>query len=314
MQNSFKVELIFRNTPKEASRIQVNHFIFDEFKVAEMLFLQVLPRYPVFYGLPTKKKTLFFVNFVERILKHTFLFSRFLDPILIDSFFLVSAQKFHFLRPLKLGRSFKREALREMGHKSEEVFAKMVALLDKGHRFIPMNLVLRVEILRVYIRFYFENMEQLLQIMDKLRMTGQPKKENADEAGTLELEQKVFDHLRHLRNLSLSLFMTSKLVSWFDFLDKFEFVDLFIDYFEFLALEMSEQNFFKHELVLKFLSFPLFARRAEVVEEERANPGYQAQQRKNLQRVKAQMEKATSDRKLDHQNETVPIYAKRRPQ
>lgn len=242
----------------------MNHFVFDEFKVAEVLFLQLLPRFPLFYALLTKKQTLFFAHFFEKILRHTFLFSKFLDPILTDSFFLVSAAKLHFSRPLQLGPSPRHSGLHDLMLKSQQIFGQMTGLISDSHRFLPMNLVLRAEMLRVYIRFFFENSEALLKLLQLLRRASQTRGEWSDEAGSLELERRVFDCLRQLRNVSLSLFTGSKLVSWFEFLDKFGFVDFFIDCFELLATKLAEQRHFKHELVLKFLSFPSFARRAEV--------------------------------------------------
>jgi hypothetical protein len=262
-KKSYLCKTLSKENSGQSSKIKSNNFIFDEYKISEILFLQILPRYPCFYTLFTKKQKPVFIHFFEKSLKHTFLFSKFLDPILIDSYFMIKADDFDVSRPLAISSKSSNEEFQEMIKKSKTVYGKMIDNLICLYTAMPMNLILRLEIIRVYINFYFENAEQLMNILDSLN-PNLSKIEIQQKEGTLEIEQKVYDCLKNIRNTSLSLFMTSKLINWFNFLEKYKIIDLFIDYFEFLAVKLTEGNFFKKDLVLKFLNFPVFARRAEV--------------------------------------------------
>jgi hypothetical protein len=249
----------------QSNRIEVNHFVYDEYKICEILFFQILPRYPCFYTLLTKKQTPLFIHFFERTLRHTFLFSKFLDPILVDTFYMVNSNDFKISRPLEIPENLEDELLISYAEKSKQRFAQMITFIMNMYKHFPMNLVLRTEIIRSYIKFFLEAMSSLLKALEQLK---QIKEENLsdpkNDPGSFELEQQVCDSLKVLRNVSLSLFMTSKLINWYRFLEQFDIIDLFVNFYEYLTIKLNASNLFKKEQVLKFLNIPVFVRRNEV--------------------------------------------------
>lgn len=286
------------------NRIEVNHFVFDEFKISEILFFQLLPRYPFFYSLLSKKQTPLFIHFFERSLKHTFLFSKFLDPVLIDSFFLVQPKDFKVDRPLEIPSDIKDAFLQNLAEKSQTRFSQMIDLLFRIYPYFPMNLVLRTEMLRSYIRFFLEHMNHLLQLLSKMKSS---RKSSPENTSSFEDEEKIFEHIRVLRNVSLSLFMTIKLINWYNFLEKYDFIDLFVFFYEYLALKLSESKVFKKELVLKFLSLPVLVRRNEV----KLIPDYPTCQHLNFQKNARKPQKNVHDGNVHYHNEALPFYFQR---
>ena len=227
--------------------------------------MQILPRYPCFYTLLTKKQTPIFIHFFEKTLKHTFLFSKFLDPILIDSYFLVKKTNFNIIRPFSELILHPNNELQELAQDSHQLYTKMTKILDSLYETFPMTLVLRIEMLRLYMKTFFKAADQLLFLLDELDgISREYCRKPKLVKGSLELEVEVYEILNHLRNTSLSLFMTTKLINWYEFLDRHGFISLFVNCFEFLSIKMSEKNFFKKDLILKFLNFPVYARRTEV--------------------------------------------------
>ena len=230
--------------------------------------MQVLPRYPCFYSLLTKKQTPIFIHFFEKTLKHTFLFSKFIDPILIVSYYSVDPKDFNFSREFSLKITHQDPKLNEIYNSSKEIFKSVISSIIKVYPITPINFIQKVEILRVCCTSVIIQIEKLLFIINSLLSHQKNEARNEYELehklGTLELEQNVWDCLRVLRNVSLSLFMTAKLENWYEFLIEFGFAEIFTDCFEYVAVILSKKNFFKKDFVLKFLSFPVFQRRSEV--------------------------------------------------
>ena len=69
------------------------NLVFNDFCIADILFFQLMPRYPIFYSIKTKDKIPFSLLFFEKILGLHWAYQLYLQPIFYNSFMLVKDEK-----------------------------------------------------------------------------------------------------------------------------------------------------------------------------------------------------------------------------
>lgn len=239
------------------------NYIFDDFKISEILFYQILPRYPCFYSLRHPSGQSMLAHLFSRSLSHSILYAKFLDPILIDSYFSVSPTNLHFTKTLNFEFPEKFLDIEGIAKKAERSYQQMVYQATETFPYTPITLIQRIEVLRVLFKQALESYYHIRVLMKILK--GEKEPENNEPArGTQSMEKSFLGHLRMLRNVSLVLFSSSKFKNWYDTIKVFGFGDLFSDVFEGLVENLCAENLLSVEKVLFFLNFPAYFRKCEV--------------------------------------------------
>lgn len=235
-----------------------------------MLFFQIFPRYPCFYSFMPKNNTPIFIYFLERSFKHSFLFSKFIDPILFDTFYTVDPKNFNFEKEFQAEIISTDNKLADLHNTCKEKFKSAQSHFLKLYTYLPINLIQKFEMINVYCKNIFNHIDKIIQMFEqnspKNNNPSTIKSENMLLKGSIEFETELWNSLKILHNISISIFMICKLKNFFKFFIDFGFADIVTDCFEFLALELSKNHHFKKEFILKLLNFSVFQRRSEIIE------------------------------------------------
>ena len=200
----------------------------------------------------------------SRSLSQCVLYSKFLDPILIDSYFSVNPKNLYFGTPLLFDFEESVPDIDVLCTRANQFFHDMVKSSIDTFPTTPITLIQRIEILRVLIIQTIESYYQvrlLISVLNGERKAGpeQPAR------GTIQMEKAFLYYLKILRNVSLPLFSNCKYNNWYDSIKHFGFADLFCDVYEGLVQRLTGMNYMSQEKVLFFLNIPSYFRKCEVI-------------------------------------------------